>query len=347
LTQGAYGNPGGNICLPNGTTVNQTQIMINALTSAPGNMAVFGRQDLNRYWVIRLSDVNQGNNSNIFKMLPGGGPSKKLGLDTYPGVPEYSNTPTWPVAPLQPNGPTTGKIRNILLAQTITLYFNTTIAGSFLGDVPLNCQIIVADRTCGSLEPVPGTADTISFTSYAAIAYISNPANGYPATVSGLLQLANDVLGGANTSVSLDAVNDAISAINEGFDECRLWTGTICGNTGRYLTNRNTENQSGINKGTVAEPTLEAAKNLQVSAYPNPYNDQVKFVVESPVSGQGSLEVYNVLGQKLQTVYQGFIFAGKGQVIEYKVPPFNRTNLIYIFKVGGQQVTGKLLKLEQ
>jgi hypothetical protein len=54
LTQGAYGNAGGNICLPNGTTVNQTQIMINALTAAPGNMKVFGRQDLNRYWVIRL-----------------------------------------------------------------------------------------------------------------------------------------------------------------------------------------------------------------------------------------------------------------------------------------------------
>src|SRR6185295_18991774 len=54
LTQGAYGNAGGNICLPNGTTVNQTQIMINALTAAPGNMKVFGRQDLSKYWVITL-----------------------------------------------------------------------------------------------------------------------------------------------------------------------------------------------------------------------------------------------------------------------------------------------------
>jgi hypothetical protein len=165
LTQGAYGSPGGNICLPNGTTVNQTQIMINALTAAPANQVVFGRQDLNRYWVIRLTDVNQGGNSNIFKMLPGGGPSKVLGLDTYPGVPEYDNHPTWPVAPLRPTGPNAGSINNILLAQTITLYFNLSITGSHLGELPLGCDIIVADRVCGSLDPVPGTTQTVSFAS--------------------------------------------------------------------------------------------------------------------------------------------------------------------------------------
>ena len=51
--------------------MSQNQIMINALDSEPGDMKVFGRQDLNRYWIVRLTDVNQGNNSNIFKMLPG------------------------------------------------------------------------------------------------------------------------------------------------------------------------------------------------------------------------------------------------------------------------------------
>jgi hypothetical protein len=78
LTQGAYGTAGGTICLPNGTTVNQTQIMVDALTAAPGNMVVFGRQDLSKYWVVRLSDVTNGY---ILKMLPGGGPSSAFGTD--------------------------------------------------------------------------------------------------------------------------------------------------------------------------------------------------------------------------------------------------------------------------
>jgi len=46
--------------------------MINALTAAPGNMKVFGRQDLSKYWVITLDDITSGH---IFNMLPGGGNS--------------------------------------------------------------------------------------------------------------------------------------------------------------------------------------------------------------------------------------------------------------------------------
>jgi hypothetical protein len=315
--------------------------MISALTAEPGNVKVFGRQDLNRYWVLRLTDVNQGSNSNIFHMLPGGGPSKVFGLDIYAGVPEYSNHPTWPVAPLQPSGPFSGKIRNILFAQTMTLYFNTTIAGSGLANMLLGPgELIIADRSCGSQVPVPGTRDTISFMSYPAIAYIVNPANGYAPTVAGLLQLANDKLGGVPLpGVTLDQINEAVSAINEAFDECRMWVGYIAPSGGRLYVNNNEY------KAVKGKVPVEEQK-LSVTAYPNPYNDQVRFVLESPVSGQGTLEVYNMVGQKLQTVYNGYIIAGKGQTIDYKVPVQNRENLVYILRVRDQQVTGKLIRID-
>jgi hypothetical protein len=315
--------------------------MINALTAAPGNQKVFGRQDLNRYWVLRLTDVNQGNSSNIFHMLPGGGPSKVLGLDTYAGVPEYSNHPTWPVAPLQPNGPQVGTIKNILLAQTITLYFNTTITGSTLASVPLGCELILADRTCGSLEPPPPPYDTIDFFSYPAIVYITNPANGYPATVAGLLQLANDALGGVNISgLSLSQINDAVSAINETFDECRLLVGTICGQTNpRMVVNNN-------GSAPAKQPIIEqAVSQVSVTPHPNPFNDNIKFLIQSEISGQATLEVYNLAGAKLQVVYSGYLVAGKGRIIEYKVPELYRTNLIYVFKIGGRIVTGKVINI--
>ena len=89
----------------------------------------------------------------------------------------------------------------------------------------------------------------------------------------------------------------------------------------------------------------EIPSAFNVSAFPNPYTDKVKFVIQSPVSGMASLEVYNLLGQKVQTVFQGHINAGKDRSIEYNVPSANRTNLIYIFRLGNQTATGKLIHL--
>ena len=86
---------------------------------------------------------------------------------------------------------------------------------------------------------------------------------------------------------------------------------------------------------------------LKVSASPNPYFDKVRFVIESPVSGHGNLEVFNMLGQKVKTVYEGQINAGRGQVIEFIVPQTLRSNLIYVMRVGNYRVTGKLVRSQQ
>jgi hypothetical protein len=99
---------------------------------------------------------------------------------------------------------------------------------------------------------------------------------------------------------------------------------------------------------TVARSTSESvasADNLRVTAYPNPFKSSVKFTIESKISGQASLEVYNELGQKVSTVYKGYLQANRGQVVEYKVSKLG-SNLIYILRVGNKSVTGKLLHLE-
>ena len=72
----------------------------------------------------------------------------------------------------------------------------------------------------------------------------------------------------------------------------------------------------------------------------------MKLVVSSPVAGQGSIEVVNMLGQKIKTVYQGRIIAGD-QAFDMSIPPAQRSTLIYIFRMGGKQITGKLLQLNQ
>jgi hypothetical protein len=82
--------------------------------------------------------------------------------------------------------------------------------------------------------------------------------------------------------------------------------------------------------------------DLTVNAHPNPYTSRIKFVVSSPEVGNGSLELYNMLGQKVRTVYQGRINLGL-QVYEVSIPLTQRMSLIYVMKLNGRQVTGKLL----
>jgi hypothetical protein len=97
-----------------------------------------------------------------------------------------------------------------------------------------------------------------------------------------------------------------------------------------------------LSSDQMQETTLQSQP--AVKAYPNPFNDRVKFAVNSPDAGSGSLEIYNMLGQKIKTVYQGRINAGN-QTFELTIPKKQQSTLVYIFRVGGKQVTGKLLQL--
>jgi hypothetical protein len=327
-TQGAYGNPGGQACLPNGSSVNQTQIMITALDNQPGDSTVFGRKGTNRYWVLRLTDVNQGSNSNIFKMLPGGGPSKKLGLNTYNMAPEYSHGNTWPVVPLQPNGPSTGKIRNVLLAQTITLWFNTQITGNHLSTMAMGDTIVTVDVPCGSQVPIPGTNDTVGFP-HNVVLFLANPGNGYANNVTGLLNLANDMLGGATPSgITLDDVNNTVDGMNNAFDECRMLVGYIpYGNVFRKMPVANTET---------------ILPELQVGVFPNPAQENFHLVITSPVTGQANVEILNIDGVRLKWE-RPYLYAGVAQRVDFKLNNIGKARLSYRVYIQGFQKTGIIL----
>jgi hypothetical protein len=68
--------------------------------------------------------------------------------------------------------------------------------------------------------------------------------------------------------------------------------------------------------------------------------------LQSAISGRASLDLYNMMGQKVQTVFAGFIEAGKARNVEYNVPASQRHNLTYVFTVGEQKVSGKLIGLK-
>jgi hypothetical protein len=93
-------------------------------------------------------------------------------------------------------------------------------------------------------------------------------------------------------------------------------------------------------------PLLNDIKLLNIKAFPNPFSDRVKFVITSSEAGNGSLEVFNLLGQKVKTVFRGYIQSG-ANAYEVNLPAMKSAHLLYVLHVGDKTVTGKLLQLNR
>jgi hypothetical protein len=264
-----------------------------------------------------------------------------------------------------------GRINNALLAQTITLALNIGINPPTLGNFALqaNKWLVTADNVeCGvnTIKPcefsctpnlaVPGTYIwTVTYTPY----HVSNCRISqalYDAlttkNVSGLLALANSALCGnaLPAGVTYTDITNAEDCINNAFDGCRSFVTWASGDVAPTADSfcSKPSSTTPCPPVTTARPVAESFAStdyLKVTAYPNPFKSTVKFTLQSTVSGQAQLEVYNTMGQRISIAYNGYLQANRGQVVEYKAPRLG-SNLIYILRVGGKQVTGKLLRLE-
>jgi hypothetical protein len=252
-----------------------------------------------------------------------------------------------------------GKINNVLLSQTIALGLNMRLSGGLSAFVLQAGTFATAarDGDCGSsiakvrtcvydpilLQWVVTNEYTFKTITQSVIDALN--CKQYPLTVAGLYQLANDALGNAEASAeigkecgaSLSDINNAVAAINEGFDNCRIfvsWTETPCGTQSSRID---------ITASGVINNSIGTISKLSVSAYPNPFRDNVNFVIASPESGKAVLEVYNLFGQKLQTVYEGFIYAGRSQVVQFNTGTTASGVLIYKLRINENQVTGRII----
>jgi len=90
--------------------------------------------------------------------------------------------------------------------------------------------------------------------------------------------------------------------------------------------------------------TLESG--VTIKAVPNPFGNKVRFMITTEEAGNGVLEIYNIQGQKLKTVFQGYVPAGIN-FYDLTVPAQRRAELIYVFRKGTEQFSGKLLQLDK
>jgi 1,4-alpha-glucan branching enzyme len=98
------------------------------------------------------------------------------------------------------------------------------------------------------------------------------------------------------------------------------------------FVNRNVNN-------VVATPVIDVPWNeatLEVKAYPNPINADFTLEVKLPQSGKVTADLYNSLGQYVETLYNGFLIKGARQ-LAVKKPKLSKG--IYYLKLNTKSIT--------
>ena len=209
--QGFYANMGGNAC--GGTSIQGTTDILN---TAIGFGFTLGRTG-------KSITVNPGSAASVIVVLPGGGPSKELPagnaiLSSNMGNDYLKN----------------GRLHNSLASSVLILSLNSGINGGTLMNIPVQTGSLITQQTsgCGYEAQVVGcSSNNNSLQSYSMNSSVANYlVNNNTGTVAGLLNLANDVIGGVKTAgqngvPSLNNIHSAIETINSAFSGCRSYVG--------------------------------------------------------------------------------------------------------------------------
>ena len=355
-SQGYYGNTSGNgVACIKSENVRTDEFMSQALIQGGGLMRIGGSNKS-----ILLGDITGVTNPilipnqliNLRKLMPAGGSSSNLA-----GSLDFRKDPTSSALVAK----NTGRFNNVLIGQTIAMWFNVNIPGNNLNDsksfgefdlLGLECKntIVTLEPASNSTCAVPfaGTAEVkTAFPQSVVKALI---ARGNP-TINGLMELANEALDGRSKVIngaSLSDINGALDAIIRAFHSGKYFArfeGSVTGCTIAPLTSSTTtRNNIASPVETDGSVKLETAKEVvNVITFPNPYVDQVTFNISVKNAGKGSLVLYNAIGQKVANVFEGDMQANSTQTIRYSVPVSQRKSLVYVFRQNGNISTGRLV----
>ena len=267
FTQGYYGNYGGLVC-----GVQSTYDLMYGLLFKP---LIIGDPDGdNKLTITRdgTGDEFSGDGVDcLIGRLPGGGKSAVLNgvatCDDPVGIKTHKKS---------------GRFKNTLLAQAITLGLNLRHDVN-LGMVALEDNVFYTTEALDCSDPeTVGTGNSVGYeVGQKVINYL-----GADNTIDDLFALGNKALAGDNISpLKLGDVTDAMAAINEGFDECRLLDGFA--STKAAVANVGVENES---------------NGLKV--YPNPTYD-VCNIDFTTVDGDTRVELYNIMGKRMDVLFSG------------------------------------------
>jgi uncharacterized repeat protein (TIGR01451 family) len=197
FTQGFWGNAGGQKCDPKKTT---TELLVDLLDAANASSA---GTDPVIVGILGVRSITFDTADCILLRLPAGGTPSALPA----GNPIDKNCASLPGNLVKKNNPT---INNVLVGQVVTLTLNLRLyAYGCTADVDDLAGWVLPDEFCTIGENGCPEKFTI-------------PELLQGSTVAQLLALANQALAGQDISpITIGDIYDGVTAINEGFDECR------------------------------------------------------------------------------------------------------------------------------
>lgn len=118
--------------------------------------------------------------------------------------------------------------------------------------------------------------------------------------------------------------------------------GLVSGGSGNGGSNY-TGNFSTQDVFTACVVALPVPPKVELTAYPNPFLNTVYFDITTSVSGTGSLEFYNLLGEELGIIEETQFRAGVPQTITVPMTIAHKQPVVYVFRIGSKRVEGTLL----
>jgi len=265
LTQGFYGNYCGYVCCSQSTYDLMYGLLYKDLVIGGGD---------NTLTLTRDGTGEEGSGDGVdclIGRLPGGGRSAALNgaatCDNPVGIRLHRFS---------------GRFRNSLLSQTITLGLNLRHDVN-LGRVHLENNVMLTTKAFDCSDPeTGGIGPSIGYKiGKKVITYL-----GADNTIDDLFALGNSALAGDDISpLKLSNVTHAIAAINKGFNRCRLLDG--------FSSRKDAE------AGVVVED-----EEYGLKVYPNPASDMCHINFTSPEDGKTTIELYNIMGERVNVLFE-------------------------------------------
>jgi hypothetical protein len=309
LTQGYYGSTNGKSCDEDSLYRNAVSIIKKLLTPSP---IVIGSG-------ARTLTINVADSARLNAVMPGGGTPFSF---------SHTGNITLQSSQFSLYKTSRGKIKNILLSQTIALALNVRIkpdlAPFVLENGYIHTQKLLTCQNTDLPSLVTCEEDSMAIRAWLMIPSVVNYllANS-SGTVADLLALANEVLGrtkvpgqaGAGGTVvpSLANIVAQVDIINNAFDQCRIFLG--------YFPTLNLCISSSLRSAQQEEAQGSVViKTLEIKVFPNPFGTTLNFNIQTPEKTKVTIELFDLQGKLLMQEYIGEFQSQENRIIQMKAP---------------------------
>jgi hypothetical protein len=253
----------------------------------------------------------------ILARLPAGVTPSTLPAALGDQVLDAQTCQTSPALPVDGNG----KWENILLGQTTALGLNVRVDPR-LARYHL-CPTFTTVKALPGPDGILGTEDDVASGDPADVRTWTIPqavldAMGPGKTVAQLLLLANSALAGNQPAGLLSPINQAVSTVNEAFDQCRFVVEDCRPKPVRGPERPSDDTARGGEAETGGEALARSVTAVDVpsefalyGSRPNPVREAAEIRFDLPAAAAVSLEIYDVTGRRVRVLESGSRPAGR------------------------------------